>query len=383
MHLVFKKEVLLESISFLEKIIPNRTPIPLLKGVKLEAKDNNLILTSNNLEMSLKAIYEAAIYEDGSVILPEKFFDIIRQAPAEEIEIKMPIEDFRAEIKSGTANFFLYGADAEQFPLSTEEQLWRNWTKISFPALELRNILQKVYFAASQDESKPSFKGILLEIEAGHLLCLASDTYRLACFKKVFPQKDLSLPYRLLIPGKTLGEMTKMLTDAAANVDCYFQENEIIFVHKEFIFSSRLLEDRYPDLVQVFPEGYTTKIKLDTDLLEKTVNRASLLAQGENRMISFSIQDMLLQVSSSSDLGKMKEGVDLQDKKGDDLEEILLNSRFLLDVLRIWETEQVEIEFNGPFGACVFQQKRDNEEEQENYRYLVLPIKKPEKSYDL
>lgn len=382
MHLVLKKSVLLESLAFLEKIVPTRTTIPLLKGIKLETDENNLILTSNNLEMSLKAIYEAEILQPGGVILPEKFFDIIKQAPAEEIEIEIAAGDFRTAIKSGPANFFLYGADPEQFPLSTAEQQWRKWTKINFTAAELKNILQKVHFAASQDESKPSFRGILLEIEAGHLLCMASDTYRLACLQKVFSQKELSLPYRLLIPGKTLGEMTRILTDAGEMVECYFQENEIIFAHRQFIFSSRLLEDRYPDLLQAFPQGYTTKIMVNTDLLEKTVSRASLLAQGDNRMISLGIQGTLLQISSSSELGRMKEEIILEEKKGNDLEEILLNSRFLLDALRIWETEQVEIDFNGPVGACIFNHRREGADGLENYRYLVLPIKKPESVHD-
>ncbi|NMB35330.1 MAG: DNA polymerase III subunit beta [Firmicutes bacterium] len=381
MHLVLNKNELLENLPSLEKIIPTRTTIPLLKGVRLETDDHRFILTSNNLEMSLQATYEAKVQQEGSVILPEKFFDIIRQSPAEEIEIEMLPGSFRTSIKSGTADFFLYGADPEQFPLSTAEQLWKKWTKISFVAGELKNILQKVHFAASQDESKPSFKGILLEIKTDHLLCMASDTYRLACLQKSFPKEIVSLPYRLLIPGKTLGEVGRMLTDTGEDVDCYFQENEIIFVYKHLVFSSRLLQDQYPDLQQAFPEGYTTKIKVDTKLLENTVNRASLLAEGENRIISLGIQDTVLQVSSDSELGKMKEEITLQEKEGDDLAEILLNSRFLLDALRIWETEEVEIEFNGPVGACIFNHRREGEGE-ENYRYLVLPIKKPENVHD-
>lgn len=382
MHLVLNKSVLLESLSFLEKIVPTRSTISLLKGIKLEADENKLILTGNNLEVSLKAVYETNIHRPGSVILPEKFFDIIRQAPTEEIEIEMQPGDYRAAIRSGTAEFFLYGANTEQFPLSTAEEQWREWTKINFAAEELKNILQKVHFAVSQDESKPSFKGILLEIKEGSLLCMASDTYRLAYLQKIFPEKVVSLPYRLLIPGRSFGEMAKMLTVGGEIVECYFQENEIIFVYRNFVFASRLLEDQYPDLEKAFPRGYATKITVNTDLLEDTVNRASLLAEGENRIITLGIKDTLLQVSSGSSLGKMKEEIALQEKEGDDLEEILLNSRFLLDALRVWQTKEVEIEFNGPVGACVFNHRREEEDETENYRYLVLPIKKPETVHD-
>jgi DNA polymerase III beta subunit len=294
---------------------------------------------------------------------------------AQDFSIRYPLVD-------GQGNFGSMDGDAPAAMRYTEarltpEEQWQKWTNISFSAPVLKNILQKVQFAASQDESKPSFRGILLEIEADRLLCMSSDTYRLACFQKIFSQKNTPVPYRLLIPGKTLGELTKILSDAGEKVDCYFQENEIIFVHKHYIFSSRLLADRYPDLEQAFPPDYTTRITVNTDLLEKTISRASLLSQGENRMIALGVADMLLQVSSSSELGRMDEEIQLTAKKGQDLAQILLNSRFLLDVLRIWEKEQVEIEFNGPVGACIFNHRQETDDGLDNYRYLVLPIKKP------
>ena len=131
-----------------------------------------------------------------------------------------------------------------------------------------------------------------------------------------------------MIPGKSLGEVARMLSDSGEMVACYFQENEIIFAHRQFIFSSRLLEDKYPDLLTAFPQGYATKIVLPANLLEKTVSRASLLAQGENRMIALKINGKSLQISSSSEVGRMKEEILLENKEGDDLEEILINSRF-------------------------------------------------------
>jgi DNA polymerase-3 subunit beta len=376
MHLFIKKSDLMEKLAVLEKIIPSRTTIPFLKGVKLETTDDSLILTTSNLDMSLKAFCPAKVLKKGEIILPEKFFDIIRQTPAEEIEINLAEEDFRAAIRSGSANFFLYGADSEQFPLFTAEQEWREWTNLNFAATELKNILRQVHFAVSQDENKPSFRGILLEANSqGHVLCMSSDTYRLACFEKSFSQETNFQPFRLLIPGKSLGEVARMLSDSGEMVACYFQENEIIFAHRQFIFSSRLLEDKYPDLLTAFPQGYATKIVLPANLLEKTVSRASLLAQGENRMIALKINGKSLQISSSSEVGRMKEEILLENKEGDDLEEILINSRFFLDVLRIWEEELVEIELNGPVGPCIFQHRREGEGGLENYRYLVLPIK--------
>ena len=377
MHLFLNKNNLLENLNLLEKIVPSRTPMTFLQGVKLETTAEHLILTTSNLDMSLKTYCPARIIQQGEVILPGKFFDIIRQINGDEIEINLVEGELRAAIHGGKANFFLYGADPEQFPKFTPEQEWRKWSNLNFTALELKEILRQVHFAVSQDENKPSFRGILLEANAeeGRLLCLSSDTYRLACFEKFFNWEEDFQPFRLLIPGKSLGELSRILSNPEEMVACYFQENEIIFKYGQYIFSSRLLEDIYPDLLTAFPQDNTTKITLPADLLEKTVSRASLLAHGENRMISLKIDGYSLQIQSNSEIGRMKEEIELVNKEGEDLEEILINSRFFLDVLRIWKEELVEIDFNGPVGPCIFQNRREFAGGRENYRYLVLPIK--------
>ncbi|MGI5823148.1 MAG: DNA polymerase III subunit beta [Dethiobacteria bacterium] len=376
MQLLLHKNKLMENLSLLEKIIPSRTPITFLQGIKLETTAEHLLLTTSSMDMTLKTYCPAKVSQLGSVILPAKFFDIIRQAPAEEIEINLDEDELRVAIRSGTANFSLYGTDAEQFPKLTAEQEWQQWTNLHFSAPEMMAILRQVLFAVSQDENKPSFRGILLEADAqGQLLCLSSDTYRLACFEKFFGQNNAVQPFRLLIPGKSLNEIARILGDSQEIVACYFQKNEIIFVHKQFVFSSRLLEDKYPELLTAFPQGYVTKIVLPAELLEKTVGRAALLAQGENRMIALEVRGKTLQVRSNSEIGKMAEEIRLTAKEGDDLDEILVNSRFFLDVLRIWGEESVEVQFNGPLGPCIFQHRQEKEDSWENYRYLVLPIK--------
>lgn len=376
MQLLLHKNKLMENLNTLEKIIPTRTPLAFLQGVKIETTDDHLLLTTSSLDMTLKTYCPAKISRQGSVILPAKFFDIIRQVPAEEIEINLDDKELRVSIQSGTACFSLYGTDAEQFPNLTAEQEWQQWTNLTFAAPEIMDILRQVLFAVSQDENKPSFRGILLEADAqGQLLCLSSDTYRLACFEKSFSGNSNFQPFRLLIPGKSLGEIARILGDAQETVACYFQKDEIIFVHKQYVFSSRLLEDKYPDLLTAFPQGFVTKIVLPTELLEKTVSRAALLAQGENRMIALGVRGETLQVRSNSEIGKMEEEIELTGKEGDDLDEILINSRFFLDVLRIWKEESVEVQFNGPLGPCIFQHRREREDSWENYRYLVLPIK--------
>ena len=381
MHFEVKKSILLEIISIVQRGIPLKTTIPTIQGVLLQAKDGCLMMVSNNLEMSIKAVCEEVkIIEEGWVVLPGEIVDILKQSPHDEIEIKMDAGDFRTEIISGTAKFFLYGMNPEEFPSFKDESQWKNWGSISFSANEFKNILKKVNFAVSQDEGKPSFRGVLFQIDdQNQVFFIASDTYRLAHLSIEKTKKKLE-PLRLLLPGKTLSEITKILDDSDEKIELYFHENEIIFSYRQFLFASRLIENKFPDLTNVFPKGFVTKISINTRLLEKSIGRASLLAHGYNQMISLHIKDKNLQLKSGSEVGRMEEELILESKEGDDLEEILLNARFILDPLRVLDDKSTEIDFNGPYGPCIINSEQQIEEDTSKYRYLVLPIKVDKKS---
>jgi DNA polymerase III subunit beta len=380
-HFEVKRSILLENINIVQRGIPLKTTITTIQGVLLQAKNNCLTMVSNNLEMSIKAVCEdIRIIEEGWVVLPGEIVDILKQAPHEDIEIKMAAGDFRTEIISGKANFFLYGMNPEEFPSFKDEAHWREWGSIEFSANEFKNILKKVNFAVSHDEGKPSFRGVLFQVDENKdVFFISSDTYRLAHLNILKSKKEIK-PLRLLIPGKTLLEIMKILDDSDGKIQCYFQENEIIFSYRQFLFAGRLIENKFPDLTNVFPKGYLTKVSVNTRLMEKAIGRASLLAHGYNQMISIHIKDNLLLVKSGSEVGRMEEELVLESKEGDDLEEILLNARFILDPLRVLEHEFTEIEFNGSYGPCIINSEEQTDEDISKYRYLVLPIKIDKKS---
>lgn len=381
MHFLAKRSTLLENLSIVQRGIPLKTTITTIQGILLQAENNCLTMVSNNLEMSIKAICnDIQIVEEGWVVLPGEIVDILKQAPHEDVEIKMEPGEFRTKIISGKAEFILYGMDPEEFPSFKDEFQWKKWGSIEFSANEFKNILKKVNFAVSQDEGKPSFKGVLFQVDDNNdVLFIASDTYRLAHLNILKSKKELE-PLSLLVPGKTLIEITKILDDSDEKIQFYFQENEIKFSYRQFLFAGRLIENRFPDLTNVFPKGFVTKILINTKLMEKSIGRASLLAHGYNQMISLQITDHTLQVKSGSEVGRMEEELILERKEGDDLEEILLNARFILDPLRVLDDEFMEIDFNGPYGPCIINSEEQIEDDTSKYRYLVLPIKVDKKS---
>lgn len=371
----------MENLNIVQRSIPLKTTITTIQGVLLQVKNNCLTMISNNLEMSIKAVCEdIQVIEEGRVVLPGEIVDILKQSPHEDVEIKMAPGDFRTEIISGKANFFLYGMDPEEFPSFKEDSQWRKWGSIEFSANEFKNILRKVNFAVSHDEGKPSFRGVLFQVDDhNNVSFISSDTYRLAHLNILKRKKEIE-PLQLLIPGKTLLEIAKILDDSDEMIQCYFQENEIIFSYRQFLFAGRLIENKFPDLTNVFPKGFVTKILVNTRVMEKSIGRASLLAHGYNQMISLHIKDNILQVKSGSEVGRMEEELILERKEGDDLEEILLNARYILDPLRVLNDEYTEIDFNGSYGPCIINSEEQIDEDTSKYRYLVLPIKVDKKS---
>ncbi|MGI6328082.1 MAG: DNA polymerase III subunit beta [Dethiobacteria bacterium] len=375
MHILADKNVLLENLNTVQKSIPLKSTISALKGILINVKEEELTMVGNNLEMSIKAISNnIQVFKEGEVVLPVEFIEILKQSPDENIEIKISEDDLRTEIISGQANFILYGMNPEDFPLVGFEKN-SDRKKIDYSAQEFKNMLKKVTFAVSQDEGKPSFKGVLFEIdEENNVFFIASDTYRLAYLKTTLKNKDLQ-PLRILVPGKSLNEIMRIIDDGQDTVEFTYTDNDIIFYYKQFIIYSRLLENRFPNLSSIFPPTCATKIKINTRLLEKAIARASLLAGGYNHMISLQITEDTLEIYSGSEVGRMNEKLLISNKEGDDLPEIMLNARYFLDPLKVIDDEYVEINFNGAYGPCIFDYQETMENGILDYRYLVLPIK--------
>lgn len=378
MHIIAKKNILYEVFSVAQKALPTKTPMPILNGFFVETKEHEFLVIANNLELGIKAkLDDIKILSTGSVIIQERIVDILRQLPDQDVEIKMDPENLRIEISSGKSNFFLYGIDPEEYPVFTEEEQWSSWTCLHFASKDFISILKRITFAISQEESKPAFRGILLELLADEriLYALATDTYRLALFEKEYIIDSEIKPFRLLVPGKILIEISKVIEDSDEEIQCYFKDNELIIIYKNFIFSSRLLGDKYPDLKNVFPASYSTVIWANTEMMTKMIQRATLLSSSLSQMITLQVVDEFVKIRAASDLGKMDEELLLEKKEGENLDEIFLNAKFFLDFLRVFDDDIIRIEFNGSVGPCVFLQDKRKEDNPFLYRYLVLPIK--------
>ncbi|MEW5919535.1 MAG: DNA polymerase III subunit beta [Bacillota bacterium] len=373
-----RQDKLHRCLSVVEKGLPTKTTLPILNGILVDAGEDYLRWVSSNLELSIQAQdHDANIVERGRVVLPGKIVDIVRQLNDDEIKISMYEDELRAEITSGKAVFVLYGMDAAEFPHFTDAEEWMTWDSLEFSATDFKEMFKKIIFAVSHDEGRPLFRAVHLSFESnGKLIAVATDTYRLARVQRFYGGEAKFKKINFLVPGRTLNEILKVLEENPdEQVKCYFKENEIIFCYRQFIFSSRLIEDKFPEVSGVFPATFKTRVEVNKNKLDKLLKRAILMAHGQNQMIMMQIKGNILYVRASSDSGKMDEEMILDHKEGDDLEEILLNARFFSDPLQIIDDEILVIDFNGPLGPCIFYREQEINGIKELYQYLVLPIK--------
>ncbi len=367
MYLSIKTEELRNCLETVEKALPSRSTMPVISNILLDINHKQLTFSATNLEMFIKTRLDHHSDKTGKILLPPKLVDIIRYFPTEEVKLDINMDNYRLHISGGSSNFQLYGADPEDYP-SNFDDVADQGQEITIDQSVFRNMLKSVIFAASNEETRPAFNGILFDLQEGYLSLTASDTYRLAI--KETRDESWSIEEILsLVPARSMRELLRLIGGQHANIKISRKASIIAFQVKEVFFATRLLEEKFPDVSGVIPKEYKTRVIVDKIMFEETVNRASLLAEGKNQAINLIISNEKLDIKVSGQQGSMEDSLPV-DVEGEEID-VFANTRFVLDVLKIIDDKKIIIDFHGPGGPIIFRIVDD-----QSYLYLVLPIKK-------
>ncbi|USB33273.1 DNA polymerase III subunit beta [Paenibacillus sp. YPG26] len=371
------KNDLNESIQHVSKAISSRTTIPILTGIKLEVNFQGVILTASDTDISIQAFIPAEddkktivqVERPGSVVLPAKFFvEIIKKLPSQEIEMEVK-EGFQTFIRSGSTDIQLVGLDPEEFPVlpSIEED-----QVISIPGDLLRNMIRQTVFSISTQETTPILTGVLWNLSDNLFKFVATDRHRLASRTAPLEDADNVRFSNIVISGKTLNELSKIIPDQNTRVDIVVADNQVLFKIDRVLFYSRILDGTYPDTSKIIPTNYKTELVLDTKKLSESIDRAYLLSREEKTNIVRlqTLEDGTIEISSSSsELGKVTEQLEVAEFNGDPLR-ISFNSKYMLDVLKVVESEQLHIGFTGPMSPIIVKPVDESRS-----LYLILPYR--------
>lgn len=369
MKFTCSQQTLAKALNTVSKAVSTRTTLPILKGILLEAKaDGTLILTASDLEISIQKKVEAEVQQEGSVVVISKLFgDIIRKLPNEDISIE-ETEDNNILIKTNSSEFTVMSLPVEEFPKIGEKE--NNSKPLVFDREIFKDMVRKTAFAASIDESKGILVGILTEINEDAVNMVSLDGFRLALAKEIMNSAEES---KFIISAKIMNEISKIVSDddTDSDINIFLGDKKAVFNIGNTEVVLRLMEGEFIKYRDIIPSDGTINVKVGKEILLESIERASLLAkEGKNNLIKMTIKNDLLTVTSRSEEGNVKEQI-VMEKIGDDLE-IGFNSKFVIDVLKVIDDEEISMVFKTGTSPCVVRPV-----EGDAYEYLILPVRIP------
>ena len=328
-----KKEILLESLNNTARAISTKNLIPILTGIKFELKEDGLYLYASDTDVSIRSFIPkdklTSTSELGSIVIGGKYIvEIIRKLPNTDISIEV-IDGYKLIVSTDNTEFNLNGINPNEFPnLDLDE------TKepIVINNGIFKDIINQTVFATSQSETRPLLTGINFRIVGNSFEVLATDSYRLAR-KYVEIDKDIETAVNIVIPGKNLLELTKMLDDDTASLEMHLFSNKILFKYKNIVFLSRLLSGTYPTTSNIIPKDFNIELECSFDDLFNMIDRASLLTSDrEKNTVKLSLTKEELMISSNSpEIGRVEEKMNITSDKEIN---ISFSSKFMLDAIK-------------------------------------------------
>ncbi|GFN31289.1 DNA polymerase III subunit beta [Paenibacillus xylaniclasticus] len=377
MKLSIAKNELNDAIQQVAKAASTRPAIPILGGIKFEVTHQGVTLTASDTDISIQSFIPveagdsiiARVDKPGSVVLPSKFIvEIVKKLPSDEVEIEVG-EHFITMIRSGSTDIQMVGLDPEEFPvLPSIEQS----DILQIPGDLLKSLIRQTIFAASTSEQTPILTGALVNLVNQDLRFVATDRHRLAN-RSAHVDSNPELRFsNVVISAKTLNELSRLIPDASVLVDMVVADNQALFKIGNVLFYSRLLDGTYPDTSKIIPQTYKTELVVDTKNLTDAIDRAYLMSREEKtnivRLVTLDNGGIEIS-SSSSDLGRVTEQLEASRMEGEPLR-IAFNSKYMLDVLKVIDSEQLTIQFTGAMSPIIIRPS-----DHPHSTYIILPYR--------
>lgn len=356
---------LIDGLQIATKALPGRTPNQILEGVLIETELNEVVLTCSDERITIVTRIEADIEEPGRGVVPGKLFnEVVRRLSDGDIDIEMN-ERFIFTVRGSGSRTNISGQDADLYPALPRID---NEHEVSLPQDMLKDMIQKTEFAIAVEDMREVLTGGLLEIKDGDVTMVALDGFRLALRRARCA--DVLESFNAIIPGRAVGDIGKLLSDdpeAFANLS-YGGNKLHIRLEKTDIFVI-LVEGEYVQYRQIIPQQFKTRVIVDLEAFRKGVDRASLIArEGNNNLLILKIASGEMAIESHSQIGDVFEKLDIQ-QEGADLN-IAFNVKYLTDVVRYIDAEQIQINLNNAISPCIITPVGDSD-----YLHLVLPVR--------
>ncbi|BAK46926.1 hypothetical protein CXIVA_09590 [Clostridium sp. SY8519] len=371
MKITCQKADLLKAVNIVSKAVPTRTTMPILECILLDASADTFKLTANDMELGIETIVTGTIEERGSIALDARVFsDIVRKLPDSTVVIDTS-HSMQTTITCGKAQFTIVGKEGDDFPYLPYVE---RSEAITISQFTLKEVIKQTLFATADNDSNKIMTGEFFSSHDSRLQVVALDGHRIAI--RNIELKKAYAPQEMIVPGKTLQEISKILTgEIDSMVDIYATPNHILFEFDGTKVVSRLLEGKYFQIEQMLSDNYETTFRINKKDLYDCVERASLLiSESDKKPIIMKIRDGKVDMLVRSFIGSMNEEIDIE-KEGRDLT-IGFDPKFFIDALRVIDDEEISLYLINSKAPCFIK------DDAGSYIYLILPVNFNERDYE-
>ena len=339
MKFTINRSDLMRALSHVQSVVERRNTIPILANVKMDASGDTLKLTTTDMDLEINESVSAKVATDGAITAPaQTLHDIVRKLPdGADVEMNLEPGGSTMTVKAGRSIFKLSCLPISDFPDISSDDLE---TKFSLSARDLRTMIDKTRFAMSTEETRYYLNGIYLHAinkDGVDMLCaVATDGHRLAKFEMPLPEGAADMP-GVIIPRKTVGEIRKLIEDAADLINISLSASKTCFAFDHIVMTSKLIDGTFPDYQKVIPQGNDKVIELNPKDFSSAIDRvATIMTTDKSRAVKLAVNGTNMVISANApDAGSANEDVVITNDNVD--LEIGFNSRYLLDI-----TSQIE-----------------------------------------
>ncbi len=367
MDFVTSKENLLRELQSMQGIVEKKSTIPILSNILIDARKDRLELLATDLEVGVRSTCEATVSKPGAVTLSaRKIFDIVRLLPDAEVRLKEE-DGHWVVITCQKSRFRIVGLPREDFPVIPEFDFSKG---VPLERALLLDMINKVLFAITTDESRIEISGALMILHKKHLTMVSTDGHRLAFVGGRLESGSSEEKVEITIPRKAVQELSR-IGEAEKEILFGHKDNYAFFKAGGSVLSTTLVAGKFPEYEKVIPEGNDKLLRFESGPLADAIRRVALLSSERSRAVKFSVGKNVIEISSSNpEVGEATESLDV-DYTGPGME-IGFNAKYMLDFLQAM----------GP-GAVILALKDEQTQgvmrpvgmEGRDYRYVVMPMR--------
>ena len=369
MKFVCEKEKLIKAINSVVKGVSSRTTMPILEGILIQTNNQEIKLTTYDLELGIEYVIECNVEEQGNTVVNATMFsEIIRRLPDSDISITLNEKDLLV-IECEGSLYKLSTMNPLEFPELPAIDIENS---VELDQNTLKNMIRKTIFAVSVEENRPIFTGCLFEIQNNKINVVAVDGFRLGLKSNYL--ESSSNDFNAVIPGKTLNEVNKIISDSFDTVKIGISRNQALFEMENCKIVTRLLDGEFLKYDNVIPKTWETRIRVNKKDLQECFERIILISMSSIE------KERKYPVKVSIEIGKAI--ISCTNQAGDAKEEILVstegknveagfNPKYFLDALKVIDDEEIFVDFGSSISPCIIRPVNEDG----SYIYMILPIK--------